>query len=686
LITRLRGFLQNQIEIRIPFAQVLHPGAACDPSRSARLWIVVARWTCNNKIMAIPNGVLVPDGAVGRPIFGRSRLFYLLALVVLLAVCMVLSWITRDAMANLPFLAGSGAARNLTRGQKALVDQSPWQTAEALAPLAVSAEEHEFARDAERLADHEVDQAFASALRMTGLQAQRRNLTGDALALSQKVAKLQQLLKDDQAQMDNLTHGASSPAGAKTGSQPATGGDDLEVAKAQLGLDSDELADAQHDLERASGDESAQIQAELAAHEATTRKLESAAQADAQVAVLSAGQNRTLAKRVKAWFNQRDRHGLIQQALGQTQADVQNLTAEHNALEAKASASPAAVGAGADSSADRLAQIKDRSTERQILSIYDDRIQTEQQLAAVYGRWSAQVRLQHRIVLHLVLQSFALIVFILICMLLGTALVRRLVAHPSLDRRQRETLRTILQLGIQGLGALFILLVVLGSPQETPTILGLATAALTIALQDFILAFFGWFVLMGKNGIHVGDWVEINGVGGEVIEIGLINTTLLETGDLSDKGHPTGRRISFINSFAIRGQYFNFSTTGQWMWDEIDVKMPAIGDVHAMVGRIQQAVLEETKDNASLAEEEWKRGIRDDGLNRYSAEAALNLRPSGSDIDIQVRYVTRAADRFEVRNRLYRHVIDLFHDERTPEAQMGQEQGPGNETAQPARV
>ena len=75
---------------------------------------------------------------------------------------------------------------------------------------------------------------------------------------------------------------------------------------------------------------------------------------------------------------------------------------------------------------------------------------------------------------------------------------------------------------------MLILLVIFGTPQETPTILGLATAALTIALQDYILAFLGWFVLMGKNGIHVGDWVEINGVNGEVSEVGLITTTLLE--------------------------------------------------------------------------------------------------------------------------------------------------------------
>ena len=89
---------------------------------------------------------------------------------------------------------------------------------------------------------------------------------------------------------------------------------------------------------------------------------------------------------------------------------------------------------------------------------------------------------------------------------------------------------------------------------------------------------------MGKNGIHVGDWVEINGVGGEVTEIGLMTTTLLETGGLADQGHPTGRRISFMNGFAIRGQYFNFSTAGQWMWDEISV-MHAGGRGHSRSDR-----------------------------------------------------------------------------------------------------
>ena len=616
--------------------------------------------------MAILPVAPIPGGARNR-VFSRPSLIFLLTMIILLGLCLAFSWTTRDAMAHLPFLSGRGAPRSLADTQKTLVDLRPWQTAEALAQLAVTAEEKEHAREAERLADHEVDQAFASALRLASIQAQHLNLTGEALALSQRVAQLQQLVKEDQAVVDSITRASHPQAGpAQDATQSTTGDDDLEIAKAQLGLDSDQLAAAQQNLDRASGDNRAQIQSELSAHETLMRKYDSETHGPEPVAVVSAKQHSTLASRLAAWNNQLERYNLIQQAAQQSQADIASLNAEHKTLEAMGNASTAATGSGPSSQASRLATIKEKGERSQLLTICNDRIQTEQQLSAEYGKWSTQVVLQHRILLHLILQSLALIAFILICVVLCDALVRRLMANPGLDRKQMQTLRSVLQLAMQFLGGLLILLVVFGWPRQMSTILGLTTAGLTIAMQDFILAFFGWFVLMGKNGIRLGDWVEIDGVGGEVTEIGLMSTTLLETGELADRGHPTGRRITFINSFAIRGKYFNFSTAGQWMWDEITVNLPISDDTEAMVERIRKSVQEETQENARIAESEWKRGTRDDGLGRFSAAPKVSLRPSGSGIEILVRYVTRASERFGVRNRLYQRVIDLLHKEMNP--------------------
>jgi small-conductance mechanosensitive channel len=217
------------------------------------------------------------------------------------------------------------------------------------------------------------------------------------------------------------------------------------------------------------------------------------------------------------------------------------------------------------------------------------------------------------------------------------------------------------------IGLMLVLLVVFGSPNQMPTILGLATAGLTVVFQDFILAFFGWFVLMGKNGIRPGDWVEINGVGGEVVEVGLFRTSLLETGNWTANGHPTGRRVSFINSFAIRGQYFNFSTAGQWMWDEIKVSLPSGAQAYPLIEKIHAAVEKATEADVKRAEEEWKRAAHQEGMAQFSATPSVDVRPAGAGIDAVVRYVTRAGVRLETRNKLFGMVVDLMQGAREVE-------------------
>jgi small-conductance mechanosensitive channel len=578
----------------------------------------------------------------------------------LLIVLLTASYLTRGAMENLPFLRGKRGAAART-----LVDQRPWQTAQALAPLAVSAEERRLALNAERLADHEVDQAFAMALRMAALEP--LVLKGDALALSQKIAGLKEMVKEDQAAVDRLTREAAK---LPKGPGGAVQSDDLDLAKAQLTLDNDQLGDATDDLARISGDKRRTIQQELAAREAAMKKFDEQMDSAAPPAVVSAKRRGTLYARAKSWFDQRSRMDLIEQAKEQADADVAALTAQHAEIEKKASAAEAGIGApapsadGAETPAGtaqgRVAQMGKVHAIAQVHSILDDRIQTQQQLSGVYEKWQAQVELQHRMMTHLIFQSLTVIAFFLLCAALIGALVRTMLDRSTMDRRSLHTLRTIAHLTIQIVTLALVLLVIFGAPDHTPTILGLATAGLTVVFQDFILAFFGWFVLMGKNGIRLGDWVEINGVAGEVIEIGLFRTSLLETGNWTDKGHPTGRRVTFLNKFAISGQFFNFSTTGQWMWDEISVNVPEGEDTFQRIDRIHKAVIKETEAGGREAEQEWRQATKHHDLSPFSAVPSVEMRPAGAGIDLLIRYVTRAGDRFETRNRLYQLVIDLL--------------------------
>jgi small-conductance mechanosensitive channel len=218
------------------------------------------------------------------------------------------------------------------------------------------------------------------------------------------------------------------------------------------------------------------------------------------------------------------------------------------------------------------------------------------------------------------------------------------------------TLHTVARVAVQIVAVLLILLVIFGPPTQLGTILGLAGAGLTVALKDFIVGFLGWFVLMGKNGIRLGDWVEINGVTGEVVELGMFRTVLLEIGNWTDSGHPTGRRVTFTNSFAIEGHYFNFSTSGQWLWDELQVILPTGQDPYPIADAIQKKVLEATSEGARQAEEEWKSAAHS-RVGTLSMAPAINVKPVIGGVELVVRYITRANERYQLRAKLYQTAV-----------------------------
>jgi len=572
--------------------------------------------------------------AAAPPLFGRWASGSLLVLGLLIFAGLVFLWRTNDPSLQSFHRGGSGSQ------QKTLVDETPWNTAKSLTALAVTEEELAFARDAERLADHLVDQAFATALRTATLQ--QKTLTGAAADEQQRVNDLETAVSSDQASVKELT---------------AKGGDDLDLAQAQLSLDQDELADAREDLARASGDQRSEIQQELTARQADMKRFD-ASQATGQAAVVSVKSHRTLAGMIGAWRRQNDRYALLLNAKAAATEAAAKLSAEHDKLEALAKTQGAASG---DDAAKRVAGLKRLSLERQLMSIYDDRMDTGQRLAGVYDKWAAQVTLQHGMLQRLILVRVMWIAMIVMIAIALNAAVRRVTERVWQDRRRMHTLSRIFRLAIQLVAFAGILLVVFGAPSQISTFIGLATAGMTIALQDFILGFVGWFMLMGSKGIAVGDVIEIDGVVGEVVEIGLFRTTLLETGNWTANGHPTGRRVSFNNKYAISGKFFNFSTTGQWMWDELTITVPQDENTYAAIERVQATVASATQDDAKQAEEEWRQSSSARGLSQFSTHPSVNVRPSASSVDLTVRYVTRASGRFEQRNKLYQGVQDAIH-------------------------
>ena len=435
----------------------------------------------------------------------------------------------------------------------------------------------------------------------------------------------------------------------------------------------DGLDDAKQDLIRAGGDPQAQIKEELEEHEALEHASDKAS-AGAPSKPASFNVEGNLVSQFRTWQRLRNNQTQLLEAKQQAEIYAATLARKHEGLEkgladtlGTGDTSPEENGATATTPADEtqhaatIAKLHNLSQNTKVLAGYDKRIQAEQQLAALYGQWYGILTVQRRVALHAILRSLLWILLALIGLVLAEGLIERFYMRLGPDRRRLGTMRLVLRFVAQLIGVLVILLVLFGPPSQLSTVLALAAAGLTVALKDFIVAFFGWFVLMGRHGIRAGDWVEINGIGGEVIEVGLLRTILLETGNWNDAGHPTGRKVSLVNSYAIEGHYFNFTTAGQWLWDELDILIPAGEDPYYLTKSVLKLVSEQTQADAAKAEVELQRAAHHSAIHNFSAAPAINLRPTNLGVNLVVRYVVNAHNRHEVRTRLYEAIVELLH-------------------------
>jgi small-conductance mechanosensitive channel len=564
------------------------------------------------------------------------------------------------------------AIRLASRGASNLVDTHPLDTAQQLAPLAVTHLEEDYAGQALRLGDLSVDLAFSAA--MHDAAENPAPLTPKTRELAARVNAGTAAVAADQVRITEFTAAMARVQGsAKDQVQDLIG-----IAQAQLALDQDDLEDAQQELIRAGGDKQATIQQLL-----NQRKSAGTQNAAAQVGPpagsalsIELTQSKSIAAESRAWMSLRAKEKLLLQAQADALARADALSATHETLEKQTDAGhpPAQTAAPVDPSQPTpetvtpLTRLHQQTDDKKNLADLNRRIATEQQVATVYSSWADLVNARAKGFLHQILLSVFWVLLIGVLVLVANELIQRLFAGVALERREMHTMRALILFVLQAFGVLLILLVIFGVPTNLATVLALAGAGLTVAMKDFIIGFFGWFVLMGKDGIRAGDWVEINGVGGEVLKVGLLHTVLLETGSWTDAGHPTGRQVSFVNSFAIEGHYFNFSTSGQWLWDEIEAQVPENADPYATGETLQRIAAEETAANAKLAETEWSRLTPSSDKHALSAAPSLSIRPTGAGVNIVLRYLTRANERHEVRARLYRAAVDLLRKKQVPES------------------
>ena len=215
---------------------------------------------------------------------------------------------------------------------------------------------------------------------------------------------------------------------------------------------------------------------------------------------------------------------------------------------------------------------------------------------------------------------------------------------------------------------LIVILIVIfnaaGGIGSISAVIGLAGAGLAIALQDPIVSLVGWFLIIGKYGIRVGDRIEINGVKGDVIDVGMLRVAVTEVGNLLSGDQSTGRMVFFPNSFIFKGHFFNYSTTNSFIWDEVHILVTYESPWKKALDIIVKIAEEASRDVVEKARENQEKLARQFNVSLGNPEAYAYVNIADSGVDLVLRFLSEIKLRRTMRDRICREILEAFEKEK----------------------
>ena len=187
---------------------------------------------------------------------------------------------------------------------------------------------------------------------------------------------------------------------------------------------------------------------------------------------------------------------------------------------------------------------------------------------------------------------------------------------------------------------------------------GVAGAGVAFALQEVIASAAGWVVVSAGRYYSTGDRVQLGGIKGGVIYIGILRTTLMEVGEWVNADLYNGRIVRVANSFVFKAPVFNYSGDFPFLWDEITLPLRYGSDWEHARAMLNEIVNEVCKDYAVQSAEAWNLAV-----NRYQLEAAriepmITLAATDNWIQFTIRYIVDYRRRRVVRDRLFTRILE----------------------------
>lgn len=188
--------------------------------------------------------------------------------------------------------------------------------------------------------------------------------------------------------------------------------------------------------------------------------------------------------------------------------------------------------------------------------------------------------------------------------------------------------------------------------------LGVAGAGIVVALQDVVAAIAGWFAIGVARLYIVGDQIQVGDTRGEVIDISLSRTTLMETGNWVSGDLYNGRIARIPNGSVLKGPVFNYSRGFRFVWDEIKVRFTLDSD-HILAREILlQIAKENISDYVAKTEKSWKHITDDFKIANLRREPTVTLVVDGGCLEFTLSYVVDYLRQTGMKDQLFTRIVE----------------------------
>lgn len=232
------------------------------------------------------------------------------------------------------------------------------------------------------------------------------------------------------------------------------------------------------------------------------------------------------------------------------------------------------------------------------------------------------------------------------------------------DLKSRHMARKSVSYVVSAMLLLYMLFLWARNINSLTIFLGIASVGLALALQEVILCAAGWINIVVRRPFEVGDRIEMGGVKGDVIDIRLVQTSLLEIGNWVEQDQSTGRIVNIPNSMIFKKENFNYNKGFEFIWNEIKVLVTFESDWK----RVEGIMLKHARAQAVGMEEVVQKKIH--AMTRRYMIHYDKLSPivyvsiRGSGIELALRYLTQAKLRRTTHDALSRAILDDFAGEK----------------------